>query len=110
MALFLHNARLFLIEHARGQIDLTALQFLRRAVGDFPVNPNGEGFDVLLALRERSEFRHTSGCMFAPDGIIARQRKNECSIRIACADVMALLELELAGLEQNYSVRNSSFR
>src|SRR5215211_8156705 len=90
MCLSLHTARSFLVEHARGQIDLAALQFLRRAVGDFPINPHRERFDVLLALCERSELRYASGCMFAPDRVIAGQWKYECSVGIERADGMAL--------------------
>src|SRR5215211_740008 len=90
MCFSLPSARLFLIEHARGQIDFTALQFLRCAVGDFPINPNRERFDVLLALCKRSELRYTSGCMFAPDRVIAGQWKYECSVSIERADGMAL--------------------
>src|SRR6266496_4955495 len=61
-----------LIEHTSDQVDLPALQFLRGAIGNFPVHPHRECLDVLLALRERSEFRHTSSCMFAPDSVITR--------------------------------------
>src|SRR5215211_3870133 len=90
MCFSLHNARLFLVEHARGQIDLTALQFLRCPVGDSPINPHRERFDVLLALCKRSELSYTSGCMLAPDRVIAGHWKNECSVGIDRADGMAL--------------------
>src|SRR5215211_6042332 len=90
MCLSLHSARLFLVEHARGQIDLTALQFFRRTVGYFSINPHRERFDVLLALCERTELRYTSGCMFAPDRVIAGQWEYECSVGIELADGMAL--------------------
>src|SRR5439155_16862793 len=84
------SPRSSLIEHAGDQVDLAALQFLRGAVGDFPIHPHGECFDVLLALRERDEFAYTSSCMFTPDRIIAGQRKNERSIGVERTDSMAL--------------------
>src|SRR5438132_5500911 len=84
------SPRSSLIKHGSDQVDFAALQFLRCAVGNFAVHPYRESFDVFLALRERSEFRDTSGCMLAPDRVIAGQRKNQRSVGVERADSMAL--------------------
>src|SRR6266576_5373993 len=84
------HAGLFLIEHAGGQVDLAVLQFLRSTVRSFSIYPNGDPFDVFLALHQRRDFSYASGCPFAPDGVVARQWKNERPIRVEAAHSFAL--------------------
>ena len=42
-----------LVKNAGREIDLSTLQFLRRAIGNFPIHPQGESFD--LRRREQAE-------------------------------------------------------
>src|SRR5207248_2848576 len=79
-----------LIEHTSDQIDLPVLQFLRRAVRSFSFYPNGDPFNVGLALRKCRDFTYPAGCPFVPDGVIARQRKDECPVGIEGAHSFAL--------------------
>ncbi len=81
---------LLLVEHARTQIDLTVLQFLRSAVGSFSIYPNGDPFDVFLALHQRRDLSYAPGRSFAPDSVIARQRKNERPVGVEGAHSFAL--------------------
>jgi hypothetical protein len=78
---------LFLIEHAGGQIDLAALQFLRSTVRRFPIYSNGNPFDVVLALHQRRDFSYAPGCPFAPDSVVARQRKIKCPVGVEGARI-----------------------
>src|SRR6266487_4249464 len=73
---------LSLVEYAGSQIDLAALQFLRSTVGSFSIYPNGDPFDVFLALHQRGNLSYAPGCPFAPDAVIARPSKNERPVAV----------------------------
>jgi hypothetical protein len=63
-----------LVKDAGREIDLSILQFLRRALGNVPIHPQGEPFDLSPILRKFTKVLHPTGCGFAPDRIIARKR------------------------------------
>jgi hypothetical protein len=59
-----------LVENAGREVDLSILQFLRRAIRNFPIHPQGESFDLTPALRELTEGLYPTGRVFAPNRII----------------------------------------
>ena len=61
-------------ENVGREVDLSILQFLRRAIGNFPIHPQGESLDLTPALRELTESFYPTGRRFAPDRIITRKR------------------------------------